>query len=89
MSPDMIERIALANGFKLKEQPDGSMALNPYVFEFARALLESSKPEGWVLVPFVPTPKMHAARYAIPMEDKCPQTEWEAMLIAAAPLHHE
>lgn len=42
MAPEMIEQIALANGFKLKRQPDGSMALNPYVFEFARALLVAS-----------------------------------------------
>lgn len=34
-----IRRIALANGFKYKQQPDGSMDLNPYVFEFAKALL--------------------------------------------------
>lgn len=39
MTPELIEQIALANGFKLKKQPDGSMALNPYVFEFANALL--------------------------------------------------
>ena len=34
-----IEKLALANGFKLKEQPNGEMALNPYVFDFARALI--------------------------------------------------
>lgn len=34
-----IARIALANGFTLKQQPDGKMALNPYVFDFARALM--------------------------------------------------
>ena len=34
-----IERIALANGFKVKEQPNGTMALNPYVYAFARALI--------------------------------------------------
>lgn len=45
ITPETIEQIALANGFKLKEQPDGSMALNPYVFEFARALLASRQPE--------------------------------------------
>ncbi|MES2262173.1 MAG: hypothetical protein V4724_26940 [Pseudomonadota bacterium] len=30
-----IEAMALAAGFKLKEQPGGAMALNPYVFNFA------------------------------------------------------
>lgn len=39
-----IARIALANGFTLKQQPDGKMALNPYVFDFARALLKQPTP---------------------------------------------
>lgn len=41
---EMIKQIALANGFKLKAQPDGIMDLNPYVYEFARALLASQMP---------------------------------------------
>ena len=36
-----ITAMALGNGFKLKQQPDGGLALNPYVFEFARALLNT------------------------------------------------
>lgn len=39
-----IRQLALAAGFKLKPQPDGSDDLNPYVFEFARALLAWSRP---------------------------------------------
>lgn len=39
MTNDQIKEIALANGFKLKEQPSGEMDLNPYVYDFARALL--------------------------------------------------
>jgi hypothetical protein len=35
----LIVSIALANGFKLKDQPDGSKGLNPYVLDFARALI--------------------------------------------------
>lgn len=38
MNKEKIKELALANGFKLKEQPDGTMDLNPYVFEFAAAL---------------------------------------------------
>lgn len=38
MNKETIKELALANGFKLKEQPDGTMDLNPYVFEFAAAL---------------------------------------------------
>lgn len=30
-----IKAIALSSGFKLKEQPNGEMDLNPYVYEFA------------------------------------------------------
>lgn len=33
-----VKEIALSNGFKLKEQPDGEMDLNPYVYQFADAL---------------------------------------------------
>lgn len=54
MTDEEIEQIALANGFKRKRQPDGSMALNPYVFDFARALIASASqgiPEGWTLLP--------------------------------------
>lgn len=43
MDNQKIQEIALANGFKLKPQPDGTMALNPYVFDFARALLFGAK----------------------------------------------
>lgn len=39
MTNDQIKEIALANGFKLKEQPSGEMDLNPYVYEFAKNLL--------------------------------------------------
>lgn len=42
MTDEDIERIALASGFELKNQPDGSMALHPYVFAFARALLAAA-----------------------------------------------
>lgn len=34
----VVKQIALEQGFKLKEQPDGSMDLNPYVYTFARVL---------------------------------------------------
>jgi hypothetical protein len=49
MTNEQIKRLALANGFKLKEQPDGRMDLNPYVYEFARSLIGPSivKPACW------------------------------------------
>ena len=36
MTNDQIKEIALANGFKLKEQPNGEMDLNPYVYSTIR-----------------------------------------------------
>ena len=39
MTNEQIKEIALANGFKLKEQPSGKMDLNPYVYDFARAIV--------------------------------------------------
>ena len=41
MTNDQIKELALAYGFKLKEQPDGNMDLNSYVYDFARALILS------------------------------------------------
>lgn len=38
MDKQKVRELALANGFKLKPQPDGSEDLNPYVYEFAAAL---------------------------------------------------
>lgn len=32
LNKETIKQIALENGFKLKEQPDGSLDLNPYVY---------------------------------------------------------
>ena len=38
MEKSRIKEIALSSGFKLKEQPNGEMDLNPYVYEFAKLL---------------------------------------------------
>lgn len=43
MKKEDIERIALASGFELKDLPDGSRGLRPYVFEFAEALLAAER----------------------------------------------
>lgn len=42
MDNNKIQELALAHGFKLKEQPNGEMALNPYVFDFAKALISAA-----------------------------------------------
>ena len=38
MKKSRIKAMALSSGFKLKEQPNGEMDLNPYVYEFAKLL---------------------------------------------------
>ena len=45
MTNDQIKEIALKSGFKLKEQSDGSMDLNPYVYDFARSLIQENNTE--------------------------------------------
>ena len=60
-----IKELALANGFKLKEQASGNMDLNAYVYDFANAIEQAAKaqavPEGFVLVPKEPTEAMYIA----------------------------
>lgn len=38
LTKDKVKQLALDNGFKLKQQPDGSMDLNPYVYQFAEEM---------------------------------------------------
>ncbi|MAK91109.1 MAG: hypothetical protein CMI13_07750 [Oleibacter sp.] len=42
MDKQRIKDIAINNGFKLKEQPDGSSDLNPYVYAFSEALYKEA-----------------------------------------------
>ena len=63
MNKQQIKELALENGFNLKEQPDGTLDLNPYVYDFAAALkaqwhadilaeispqVSASKPVAWL-----------------------------------------
>lgn len=41
MTNEQIKKIFLLNGFKEKQQPNGEVDLNPYVYEAARALLKA------------------------------------------------
>lgn len=54
MDIQKIKELALANGFKLKEQASGNMDLNAYVYDFANAIEQEAKaqavPEGFVLI---------------------------------------
>lgn len=48
MQKDQIRQLALENGFKLKTQSDGGLDLNPYVYDFARALIQTA--HRWIPV---------------------------------------
>lgn len=61
MEIQKIKELALANGFKLKEQASGNMDLNAYVYDFANAIEQVAKAsvaEGYVLVPKKPTEEL-------------------------------
>lgn len=42
MNKQYIKEVALECGFKLKEQPDGDLDLNPYVYTFADKLIKQT-----------------------------------------------
>lgn len=56
-----VRDIALKNGFKLKTQPDGIEDLNPYVYDFAKALIKTVTPKKVSLT--IPVEVLHAASY--------------------------
>lgn len=72
MNNARIQAILLANGFKLKDQGEGHLDLNPYVYDGARALLDGFLAEqiasGMAIVPIVPTPPMVEAAFSGKME---------------------
>lgn len=43
MNKQYIKDVALDCGFKLKEQPDGDLDLNPYVYTFADKLIKQTQ----------------------------------------------
>lgn len=46
MDIQKIKELALANGFKLKEQASGNMDLNAYVYYFANAIEQAAKAQA-------------------------------------------
>lgn len=46
MDIEKIKELALANGFKLKEQASGNMDLNAYVYDFANAIEQAAKAQS-------------------------------------------
>ena len=46
MDIEKIKELALANGFKLKEQASGNMDLNAYVYDFANAIEREAKSQA-------------------------------------------
>ena len=68
MNRDCIKELALAHGFKLKPQSNDEMDLNPYVYEFAKALAAkavmdfAATPVGAYEAGFVDTPHLTIAQ---------------------------
>ena len=53
MEIQKVKELALANGFKLKEQASGNMDLHSYVYEFANAIEQAAKAQAvqeWISV---------------------------------------
>ena len=46
MEIQKVKELALANGFKLKEQASGNMDLNSYVYDFANAIEQAAKAQA-------------------------------------------
>ena len=46
MDIEKVKELALANGFKLKEQASGNMDLNAYVYDFANAIEQAAKAQA-------------------------------------------
>ena len=46
MDIQKIKELALANGFKLKEQASGNLDLNAYVYDFANAIEREAKAQA-------------------------------------------
>ena len=73
MKNEDIKRIALESGFELKDLPDGSKGLRPYVFEFAQALLAAERRACLAIVRaphFKPAVRNELARRASLIEDR-------------------
>ena len=50
MDKNKIKKLALENGFKLKEQADGSIDLNPYVYDFVSSLFTDAARHNTAMV---------------------------------------
>lgn len=48
MNKEIIQKLALESGFKLKPQPNGVMDLNPYVYEFVNSILNYQAKNSWI-----------------------------------------
>lgn len=51
MDKEQIKALALQAGFKLKEQGNGTLDLNPYVYQFANDLIETVRTGKLVFTP--------------------------------------
>lgn len=83
LTNEEIRNLALASGFKLKEQANGSMDLNPYVYEFARRLLgEFTKPDFKFVSELAYTVRYVATKKGLTMKDMADELGWEVRKIS-------
>lgn len=83
LTNEEIRNLALASGFKLKEQANGSMDLNPYVYEFARRLLgEFTKPNFKFVSELAYTVRYVATKKGLTMQDMADELGWEVHKIS-------
>lgn len=69
MNKDQIKALALASGFNPKQQPDGSLDLNPYVYQFAEAITADLQRAIAVLEGKVKTLMTHPDSYQSGFDD--------------------
>lgn len=71
MDRKQIKEWALANGFKLKTQPDGSHDLNPYVYQFAEEVIKNARRYESTLEQQVKRLQEHPDSYQSGFDDGC------------------
>lgn len=94
MNRETIKKLALANGFKLKPQPNGEEDLNPYVYDFVQALLQTAKEtpavvETYPVTIVVEVPKgvefpLSALINVQGLQVKCTSIAWETNSVSEA-----
>jgi hypothetical protein len=68
MEQEQIKKLALASGFKLKEQEDGSLDLNEYVYTFAKAIIKLAESLDTKRIDWLASPNQNIGNVQLPSE---------------------